>query len=84
MGALRESPFFQGLPPATQKRLKDLLFNLQFSQNGTSVAFPYMAPDNNNTWFADLLAKEFILNKSRAASKAYGEWHPPVPDQEEP
>lgn len=67
----------QGLPHVVRDRLKELLGTLGFARNGTSVAFPYMSPDNNNNWFADQLAKEFILNKSRATAKSDGPWQPP-------
>ena len=34
------------------------------------MAFPYMAPDNNNYYFARNLAKHFIVNENDAAAKA--------------
>jgi len=77
MSGLEASPLMQGLPRAVGRRIRELLGSLGYARNGTSVAFPYMAPDNNNLWFADQLAKEFIVNKSRKGAKADGTWQPP-------
>lgn len=48
--------------------------------NGLSMAFPYMAPDNNNAFLADQVAPSFIANNNVNASKnSYGKWTPPSP-----
>lgn len=76
MQALMDSPMYKGLSEPQQKQLVRLLDKLGFDQNGLSMAFPYMAPDNNNAMFGDQLAKEFIVNKNRDAAKTYGPWKP--------
>lgn len=77
MAALKDSPMFQGLPVAQQEQFLDLLGHLGWGKNGLSMAFPYMAPDNNNAFFGDQVAKDFIVNKNHKASKA-GHWTPPA------
>jgi hypothetical protein len=69
MTALKESPFFRALSAPQQWKLEELLNGFGFDHNGLSMAFPYMAPDNNNVFFADQLAREFIINRNQEASK---------------
>lgn len=77
--ALEESDWFKSLPADKQARLKLILKHRGFSNNGMSMAFPYMAPDNNNALFADLFAKHFIVNENADASKnLFGPWAPPA------
>jgi hypothetical protein len=77
MQGLRESPMFKQLSPADQNTMEALVQGFGF-ENGTSMAFPYMAPDNNNTFFADVIAKFFIVNRNANASKKSGStWQPP-------
>lgn len=68
--ALRESFFFDSLGPADQKEVKRVAGNKGYGGNGLSTAFPYMAPDNNNALFGDLIAKFFMMNRNRAAAKS--------------
>jgi len=78
MSAIKESPYYKGLSDAQQRRLLALFgdrFARGFDENGLSMAFPYMAPDNNNYMFGDRVAKDFIMNKNRAAAKS-GTWTP--------
>jgi hypothetical protein len=77
MSAIKESPYYKGLTTAQQAQLLKLLgkFGLGYDDNGLSMAFPYMAPDNNNYMFGDRIAEEFILNQNRAAAKT-GTWKP--------
>jgi hypothetical protein len=74
--ALTESAFFQNLSPADQVKVRALVDKMGFGDNALSLAFPYMAPDNNSTFFGDLVAKYFIVNKNRMASKV-GAYTPP-------
>jgi hypothetical protein len=74
--ALTESAFFQNLSAPDQARVKALVDKMGFGDNALSLAFPYMAPDNNSTFFGDLVAKYFIVNKNRMASKV-GAYTPP-------
>jgi hypothetical protein len=78
MSAIKESPYYKGLTPAQQRRLLDLLgkdhWGLGYDDNGLSMAFPYMAPDNNSM-FGDGVAKDFIMNQNRDAAKS-GTWKP--------
>ena len=75
--ALKESDFFTNLDPRQQLELEKLLKDLGFDDNGLSMAFPYMAPDNNNMFFGDQIAKFFIMNEARDASKAPKNWKAP-------
>ena len=79
MSAIQESPYYKGLTSAQQDRLLKLLgkdqFGLGYDDNGLSMAFPYMAPDNNNYMFGDRVAKDFIMNQNRDAAKS-GTWKP--------
>ncbi|HZJ64343.1 MAG TPA: hypothetical protein VFD36_12560, partial [Kofleriaceae bacterium] len=67
--SLRSSPFYQSLSHADQAELEALVGHLGFDENGLSMAFPYMAPNNNNLFFSDQIAQWFIMNKTRGASK---------------
>ena len=69
MQALESSGFFKSLPTSQQRNLLVLLGDPGFGDNALSMTFPYMAPDNNNALFGDQIAKEFIVNKNRKASK---------------
>jgi hypothetical protein len=76
--ALKESQWYKSLSGPQQQRLLKLLGFTGFGENALSMAFPYMAPDNNNAFFADLIAKAFIMNQNAAASKNLGPaWKPP-------
>jgi hypothetical protein len=75
--ALTESAFFRDLSAADQDKVKALVDKMGFGDNALSLAFPYMAPDNNSTFFGDLIAKHFIVNKNRMASKV-GTYTPPA------
>jgi hypothetical protein len=68
--ALEESFFFQSLSPADQEKLRRVVGQKGFGTNALSMAFPYMAPDNNNALFGDLIARFFMLNRNRAAAKS--------------
>ncbi len=68
--ALTESSFYKNLNPTQQKKLRKLVDDFGFGQNALSMAFPYMAPDNNSSLFGDLFAKQFIANKNRAGAKS--------------
>jgi len=73
MSAITETSYYKELTKAQQARLLRLFggeYARGFDNNGLSVAFSYMAPDNNNRIFGDLIAKEFIVNKNRSASKS--------------
>ncbi|HET9622332.1 MAG TPA: hypothetical protein VFP84_13260 [Kofleriaceae bacterium] len=77
MNVLERSPYYLALPPDQQQRMLKLLGRggLGFDDNGLSMAFPYMAPDNNNRMFGDHVAREFIMNQNRHAAKT-GVWEP--------
>ena len=75
--ALKESDFYKGLDDIKRKQLEQLLTDLGFDENGLSMAFPYMAPDNNNMFFGDQIAKFFIMNEARDASKTGRGWKAP-------
>lgn len=77
MTALRSSSFYQGLTVAQRQRVEALINHRGFGENGLSVAFPYMAPDNNNRFFGWQLALRFILNQNRTASKTVIPWVAP-------
>jgi len=88
VNSLKDSQWFNSLPRPKQDRLVDILKHTGFpgagqpdlAGNGLSMAFPYMAPDNNNAFFADQVAPAFIANNNENASKNnYGEWTPPSP-----
>lgn len=75
--ALKESDFYLKLDDIKRKQLERLLDDLGYDDNGLSMAFPYMAPDNNNMFFGDQIAKFFIMNEARDASKAPKDWKAP-------
>ena len=81
VSALADSPMFKGLAEPQQRRLVDILHGLGWGQNALSMAFPYMAPDNNNQLFASKFAQEFIVNKNTDAAKKHSvPWKPPSPN----
>jgi hypothetical protein len=74
---LSESTFFRGLDPRSQDLVKMMIGDWGYGNNGLSVSFPYMAPDNNNHFFGDLVAPFFIINRNARASKSTGYTPPP-------
>ncbi len=68
---LRNSPFFQSLGEADRELLTAAAGSFGFGQNGLSIAFPYMVPDNDNAFFGDRLAHQFIVERAKQASKGY-------------
>ncbi len=70
----KSHPSFQALSPALKKIMQRAVGSLGFKENGLSVAFPHMAPDNNNGFFAMHIAPYFTLN--RAGSKGAGFHYP--------
>lgn len=69
---LAESTFYKSLDPRSRDMVRMMLGDWGYGNNGLSVSFPYMAPDNNNHFFGDLVAPFFILNRNAAASKSKG------------
>jgi len=63
--------------------LDEVIDDSGFGQNALTMALPYMAPDNNNSFFGDVLAKFFIMNEKRTASKA-PTYTPPLPKSQTP
>jgi hypothetical protein len=71
--ALTESNFFRALSPEQQANLLAVAGRLGWppqAGNGLTMAFPYMAPDNNNHFFGTLLAQFFIANQNSGSSKS--------------
>jgi hypothetical protein len=62
--ALRGSDWYNSLPADKKTRLEDLVQGLNFGSSGLTMAFPYMAPDNNNSFFSGTLAEQFVVNKN--------------------
>ncbi|OGH97098.1 MAG: hypothetical protein A2104_05750 [Candidatus Melainabacteria bacterium GWF2_32_7] len=59
---LVDSAYLKSLKGVEQQILLEELENLGFSDDGLSVVFPYMSPDNNNSFFAKNIAPKFTLN----------------------
>lgn len=74
--SFKDHPFYKQASPALQSRLERAVIHLGHRENGLSLAFPYMAPDNNNGFFARHIAPLFTLNKSGCKDIA-----PPSPFQ---
>lgn len=76
--ALRETAYYKKLTDAGRDRVEDLLVYLGWGQNGLSMAFPYMAPDNNNQFFGSEIAREYVINRNDnvKAVKTSGPWAP--------
>ena len=74
--ALRESAWYKSLPGPKQTHLEALIQGLGFTDNGLSMAFPYMSPDNNNLFFAGTMAENFIVNKNGDAAKNKKQYQP--------
>ncbi len=68
--SFRKHPSFQALSPALQQVLCRVVGSLGFNDNGLSLAFPYMTPDNNNAFFANQIGPYFTLNS--AGCKGWG------------
>lgn len=66
----KNQPAYKALSPMLQKLMRRIIGSLGFDRNGLSVAFPYMAPDNNNAFFSREIAPYFTLN--RAGAKSWG------------
>jgi hypothetical protein len=67
---LMESEFYGSLSASQKEVLEKTVDHFGFGGNGLSMAFPYMAPDNNHSLFGDLFAKFFIANRNRRAAKS--------------
>jgi hypothetical protein len=74
---LMESDFYKGLDPELQAFMHELVGDKGYGGNALSMAFPYMAPDNNNAVFGDRFASHFIVNKNRSAAKS-SKYTPPI------
>ncbi|WP_303673206.1 phosphoribosyltransferase-like protein [Vampirovibrio chlorellavorus] len=59
-----DQAFYQQASPALQAKFKKAILHLGHGGNGLSLAFPYMAPDNNNGFFARYIAPLFTLNRA--------------------
>ncbi len=58
----KDQPFYKQASPALKTKLERAVIHLGHRDNGLSLAFPYMAPDNNNGFFAKHMAPLFTLN----------------------
>ncbi len=68
--ALEESFFFKNLEPNNKDALTELIQDPGYASNALSMVFPYMAPDNNGSFFGSLIAHFYITNRNQHASKA--------------
>ncbi|MBK7536266.1 MAG: hypothetical protein IPI49_13025 [Myxococcales bacterium] len=68
--ALKESVFHQSLTQPNQDKVNELIGDKGYASNALSLTLPYMAPDNNSSFFGWFLAPFFLANKNQLASKA--------------
>lgn len=59
---LRDNKFYKSLNEDERFALNEVLGDFGYLDNGLSVVFPYMAPDNNNNFFSVDIAGKFTLN----------------------
>ncbi|MBX2802829.1 MAG: hypothetical protein KTR31_34425 [Myxococcales bacterium] len=68
------SAFFRSLSEEQRESALDLMGPEHgYGGNALLMAFPYMAPNNNNRFFVDVLARHFVLNRNQGAVKEPGE-----------
>lgn len=58
----KQSDYFKNLSAERKKVFEQLMGSLGYGEDGLSIAFPYMAPDNNNQFFRTKIAPFFTLN----------------------
>ncbi len=58
----KQSDYFKNLSAKRKKIFELLMGSLGYGEDGLSIAFPYMAPDNNNQFFRTEIAPHFTLN----------------------
>lgn len=56
------SSWYKSLSEDDQAILEKIMYGSGYNQSGCCITFPYMAPDNNITFFASEFAKMFTLN----------------------
>ncbi len=76
-GSLKSSAFYQGLSHTDRFLLEKMMDFGWDGDSGLSVTFNYMAPNNNNNFFGQLIAPHFIVNKVARASKVETPWVAP-------
>ncbi len=59
---LNKSTYYNSLNKREKILLEKYLAGMGWGQNGLSVVFPYMAPDNNARFFAEHIAPNYTLN----------------------
>lgn len=74
----KDSSFYKQASPREQKVYDEMLGSLGYGENGLNVVFPYMAPDNNNYFFANLIAPKYLLNGLGAKNCSLGMYKFPV------
>ena len=67
---ITRSSYFSSLTTEQQNLCRSLLDGSGYEGGGLSVAFPYMAPDNNSKLFSNNFAALFTLNGSGVKGKA--------------
>lgn len=60
----KDQPLYKQASPILKSKLERAVIHLGHRENGLSLAFPYMAPDNNNGFFAQYIAPLFTLNRA--------------------
>lgn len=68
---LENSDWYKLLPKSDQLLIDKILFSKGHRDNSLCLAFPYMAPDNNNYLFAGLFAPFFTLNRKGVKGTEY-------------
>jgi hypothetical protein len=71
--SFRDSHFYKKATPSKQALYAQIMDAFGYNQNGLSVVFPYMSPDNCNYFFAHNIAPRYLMNGQGAknASKKY-------------
>ncbi len=60
--SFKNQKYFNSLSETDQMKFLKLLQSTGCEQNGLNISFAHMAPDNNNAFFANMLAKAFTFN----------------------
>ena len=78
-----DSKYYRSLTSDQQRIFKEVMGHLGFGLSGDGpglcVAFPYMAPDNNNAFFSSLIAHFYTLNGKGVKNSNTFTSPPPLP-----
>ena len=66
-----DSDWYKSLSDIDKAMIEKIMYGRGYGKTGCCITFPYMAPDNNNTFFASEFAHNFTLNGEGVKNGSY-------------